>query len=72
MVVGTAMLALLSTDLNVLNFSIETVIVSFLIGMLLFSAGLYGRSRPLALSRRFAGHAGRTVDHTEPVWPTFP
>ena len=50
MVVGTAMLALISTDLNVLNFSIETVMVSYLVGMLLFSAGLYGRSRPLALS----------------------
>ena len=50
MVIGTAMLALISTDLNVLNFSIETVMVSYLVGMLLFSAGLYGRSRPLALS----------------------
>src|SRR5258707_12728244 len=41
MVVGLAMLALLHTDLNVLNFSIPTVIVSFIIGILLFSAGLY-------------------------------
>jgi hypothetical protein len=44
MVVGTAGLALLETDLNVLNFSMATVIVSFVIGMLLFTAGLYGRS----------------------------
>jgi hypothetical protein len=44
MTVGTAMLALLDTDLNVLNFSMATVIVSFVIGMLLFTAGLYGRS----------------------------
>ena len=48
LVAGTAMLALISTDLNVLNFAIETVIVSFVIGMVLLSAGLYGRSRPLA------------------------
>jgi hypothetical protein len=44
MVAGTAGLALLETDLNVLNFSMATVIVSFVIGMLLFTAGLYGRS----------------------------
>jgi hypothetical protein len=44
MVVGLAMLALFSTDLNVLNFSMSTVIVSFVIGMVLFSAGLYGRT----------------------------
>lgn len=44
MVVGTGGLALLETDLNVLNFSMATVIVSFSIGMLLFTAGLYGRS----------------------------
>jgi hypothetical protein len=44
MVVGLTMLALLHTELNVLNFSIGTVIVSFIIGILLFSAGLYGKS----------------------------
>jgi hypothetical protein len=48
MVAGLAGLALLHTDLNVLNFSLATVIVSFAIGVLLFSAGLYGRSgKPL-------------------------
>lgn len=44
MAVGLAGLALLRTDLNVLNFSLATVIVSFVIGVLLFSAGLYGRT----------------------------
>jgi hypothetical protein len=48
MVVGLAMLALLSTDLNVLNFSMSTVIVSFVLGTVLFSAGLYGRSATVA------------------------
>jgi Domain of unknown function (DUF4383) len=61
MVVGIAMLALLNTDLNVLNFSMATVIVSFIIGMVLFSAGLYGRSGSPALARaeeaaRHGGH----------------
>jgi hypothetical protein len=44
MVIGTAMMAVVRTDLNVLNFSIETVMVSFGIGLLLFTAGLYGLS----------------------------
>jgi hypothetical protein len=44
MAVGLAMLALLNSDLNVLNFSMATVLVSFAIGTLLFSAGLYTRS----------------------------
>jgi len=46
MTVGTALLALLHTELNVLNFSMATVIVSFAIGLLLFTAGLYGLSGP--------------------------
>ncbi len=44
MTVGTALMALLHTDLNVLNFSIVTVMVSFGIGLLLFTAGMYGLS----------------------------
>ncbi len=50
MAVGLTMLALLHTDLNVLNFSIGTVIVSFIIGLLLFSAGLYGKSSPVKVA----------------------
>ena len=44
MVAGLAMLAVLQTDLNGATFSLGTVIVSFLIGLVLFSAGLYVRS----------------------------
>jgi Domain of unknown function (DUF4383) len=44
MVAGVVGLAVLRTDLNVFNFSLATVIVSFVIGVLLFSAGLYSRS----------------------------
>lgn len=46
LVAGTAMLALLNTDLNVLNASVATVIASYLIGLLLLAAGLYGRVQP--------------------------
>lgn len=42
-VVGTAMLGLMQTDANVLNFSVTTVIVSYLIAFVLAVAGLYGR-----------------------------
>lgn len=41
--VGTLMLLLIHTDSNVLNFSIVTSIVSYIIGMVLFSAGLYAK-----------------------------
>lgn len=44
MVVGLAMLAVLRTDLNVLNSTIITVIVSFSLGIMLFTGGLYMRS----------------------------
>ncbi|MBA3487973.1 MAG: DUF4383 domain-containing protein [Longispora sp.] len=43
LVIGTLMLALLRTDLNVLGFSLATVIVMYLLGMLLLAAGLYGK-----------------------------
>ncbi|WP_117210808.1 DUF4383 domain-containing protein [Allorhizocola rhizosphaerae] len=40
---GLAMLVLLQTDANLLNFQVSTCIVSFLIGTVLVLAGLYGR-----------------------------
>lgn len=43
LVAGTAMLALLHTELNVLNASVATVVTSYLIGLVLLAAGLYGR-----------------------------
>jgi hypothetical protein len=51
MVVGIAMLAVLGTDINVLNFTMPTVIVSFVIGMVLYSAGLYGRTGSASLAQ---------------------
>jgi hypothetical protein len=41
---GMAMMTLLQTDLNLLGFTMTTCIVSFVIGLVLFAAGLYGRT----------------------------
>jgi hypothetical protein len=43
LVVGMLMLILLNTDLNVLNYTVATCVVSFIIGLVLFAAGLYTR-----------------------------
>lgn len=61
LIVPTVMMTLLRTDGNVLNFSMTTVIVSYIIGMLLFAAGLYGKigteeERKLAESARYNQH----------------
>jgi Domain of unknown function (DUF4383) len=40
---GMLMLALLQTDANVLNFSVATCIVSFVISLVLLTAGLYSK-----------------------------
>ena len=44
---GMLMMALLQTDANFLNFQMATCIVSFVIGLVLFTAGLYGRTGTL-------------------------
>ena len=54
MAVGTAMLAVLRTDANVLNFTMATVIVSLLLGLLLFTAGMYGKVGTARAGRRSA------------------
>lgn len=43
MVVGILMLLLMETDANFFAFTMANVIVSFLVGTLLFAAGLYGK-----------------------------
>lgn len=40
---GTVMMPLSRTDANIFNFDIETTVVSYLIGMVLITAGLYGK-----------------------------
>jgi len=44
MVVGMLMLALLQTNANFLGFSMVNCIVSFILGMVVFAAGLYGKT----------------------------
>jgi hypothetical protein len=41
---GTAMLALVETDANVFNFTIETSIAAYVIGLILLTAGLYSKT----------------------------
>ncbi|MGH8791302.1 MAG: DUF4383 domain-containing protein [Stackebrandtia sp.] len=43
---GMAMLGLLHTDLNYLGFTVATCNVSFVVGLVLLTAGLYGRVGP--------------------------
>jgi hypothetical protein len=43
MVAGLVMLALLRSSANFLNFQVSTVVVSFIIGSLLLTGGLYGK-----------------------------
>jgi hypothetical protein len=43
MAIGLAMLLLLQTDANFLMFSMSNCVASFIIGTVLFSAGLYGK-----------------------------
>jgi hypothetical protein len=44
MLAGLIMLAVLETEANFLNFEVATCVVSFLIGTLLLTAGLYGKT----------------------------
>jgi hypothetical protein len=50
LVSGLVMMAVLHTDANLFNFAIGNCIVSFLIGMALLTAGLYGKTGPAELA----------------------
>jgi hypothetical protein len=66
---GVFMMLLLQTDANFLNFRMSTCIVSFVIGTVLFAAGLYGRTGPPELQaqeERFRLHHGS--DPAEHKW----
>jgi uncharacterized protein DUF4383 len=56
LVAGLAMMVLLETDLNFLGFSIATCIVSFVVGLVLLTAGMYGKVGP----REDTAHAEAT------------
>jgi hypothetical protein len=68
LVAGMTMMAVLETDLNVLGFTVTTCIVSFVIGLVLGLAGLYGRvgsAEETAAEERFRhGETGDPAQHT--------
>jgi Domain of unknown function (DUF4383) len=51
LVTAILMLALLQTEANFLNFSVSTVVVSMIFGLLVMAAGLYGKVGPHPRSR---------------------
>jgi len=68
---GLAMLVLLQTEANKLNFQVSTCVVSFLIGTLLVLAGLYGKSGTAEEERaedEFR-HSGRGLAATHATTP---
>lgn len=58
---GLAMLTVLETQLNVLNFQVATCVVSFLIGTVLVLSGLYGKrgTAQFAAAEDTFRHTGR-------------
>ena len=46
LVVGTYGLAVIRTDANVLDFTISTVVVTYLVGLVLIMTGLYSKTAP--------------------------
>jgi len=52
MAVGMLMLSLLQTDANILGFTVTNCIVSFVLGCVVFTAGLYGRTGSPAENRK--------------------
>jgi len=74
LVAGLAMVCLLQTSFNVLGFSVATVVVSFLIGMVMFTAGLYGKigsARQRSLEENFR-HGGPDPDRHAWAFPGGP
>ena len=51
MIMGMAMMMLLQTNANFLAFSMANCVASFLIGTVLFAAGLYGKTGSAADAR---------------------
>jgi Domain of unknown function (DUF4383) len=69
LVSGMAMLVLLRTGANVLNFSVATCVVSFVIGLVVGTAGMYSGVGSEAAARaeeayRHGGMAAKAPEHT--------
>lgn len=66
---GMLMLTVLQTDANFLNFTVSTCIVSFVIGLVLFLAGMYGRKGTPHEQRAEEDYRqGRHGDHVAHKW----
>jgi hypothetical protein len=46
LVIGSFALAVLRTDVNVLGFTVSTVVVTYVVGLALITAGFYGKVAP--------------------------
>jgi hypothetical protein len=68
MLVGMLMLGLMRTDANFFGFSMVNCIVSFVIGMVLFAAGLYGKTGSSAeMLTEHAHRRGPDPGHQSPL-----
>lgn len=68
MVAGIVMVALLNTTFNYLGFTVSTVVVSFIFGLVMFTAGLYGKVGTGAQRRQEEEFRHGGPDPTEHVW----
>jgi hypothetical protein len=67
-VMGLAMMTVMRTSANVLNFGMSTCVVSFVIGLALFAGGLYGEEAPPEQALAEEQHRRGTV-HRAPMVP---
>lgn len=68
MVAGLVMICLLQTTFNFLGFTVATVVVSLLFGILMFTAGLYGRVGPHEQHHQEEGFRHGGPDPVSHVW----
>ncbi|GAB3143991.1 hypothetical protein GCM10027290_21390 [Micromonospora sonneratiae] len=65
MVTAIAMMAVLQTDANFLNFSMSTVIVSMIFGLLVLATGLYDKVGPAADAEAEQTYRQRAINNPE-------
>jgi hypothetical protein len=56
LIIGMFMLAFLQTSLNLLNFTVSTCVVSFVLGLVMLTAGMYTRHGPVEAQRAVEIH----------------
>jgi hypothetical protein len=72
LVVGFLMLALMETSLNVFNFTVAKCVVSFVIGLVLFTGGLYSRTGTTEEVEAAERHRHVAPGAPQPAHPTGP